>query len=152
MRVLLEIIRTAYPQAHIKVLLHRGITQHNKWLTEKQNQIKIQYEIDTISGSSEGFQQYETCDLHIGFRVHAHIYNLSMGTPSILINEDARGNGVNDALGLRNVSIDKYLDKQLCNYFEYLAATDLQQYRQSCEAIKFYYTAMQKYIEELKNK
>lgn len=148
--VLLGTIHAAYPQAHIKVLLHHGIRRHNRWLTEERHQIKMQYEIDTISGSAEGFKQYDTCDLHIGFRVHAHIYNLSMGTPSILINEDARGNGVNDALGLRNVSIDKYLDKQLYDYFDYLASTDLQQYRQSCEGIKFYYTAMQRYIDELK--
>ena len=149
MRVLLETIHSAYPHAHIKVLLHRGITQHNKWLTEEQNQIKMQFETDTISGSSEGFKQYELCDLHIGFRVHAHIYNLSMGTPSILLNEDARGNGVNDALGLRNVSIDKYLDKQLYDYFAYLEATDLMQYTRSCGAIRFYYTAMQKYINSI---
>ena len=150
MHVLLDTIHAAFPHAYIKVLLHHGIKQYNKWLVEEKNRTKMRYEIDTISGSAEGFKQYDTCDLHIGFRVHAHIYNLSMGTPSILINEDARGNGANDALGLRNVSIDKYLDKQLYDYFDYLEATELQQYKQSCEAIKFYYTAMQRYIAELK--
>lgn len=150
--VLLNTIHATYPQAHVKILLHRGVTRYNRWLTEESNQEKMQYDIDVISGSSEGFKQYEICDLHIGFRVHAHIYNLSMGTPSILINEDARGNGVNDALGLRNVSVDKYLDKQLYDYFAYLETTDLMQYKHSCNAIRFYYTAMQKYIEELIDK
>lgn len=151
MRIVLKTIHAVWPQARIKVLLHRGITDHNKWMLEKKNQIRMNYEIDTISGSAEGFKQYDSCDLHIGFRVHAHIYNLSMGTPSILINEDARGNGVNDALGIRNVSADHYLDKQLYDYFDFLEATDLHQYVRSCDSIKFYYTAMQKYIRELEN-
>lgn len=149
MRVVLKTIHTAYPDARIKVLLHRGITDYNKWMISKLSQLKMHYEIENISGSSEGFKQYDSCDLHVGFRVHAHIYNLSMGTPSILINEDARGNGVNDALGIRNVSIDKYLDKQLMDYFHYLEETNLYQYIRSCEAIRFYYVAMQKYIKEI---
>ena len=152
MRALLETVHKAYPQAHIKILLHRGSRNIIDGLTKKLKQIRFHYEIDAISGSSEGFKQYESCDLHIGFRVHAHIYNLSMGTPSILINEDARGSGVNDALGIRNVSINKYLDKQLYDYFDYLEATDLYQYERACDAIKFYYAAMQKYIGELKNR
>ena len=149
MRVLLKTIHTAYPNAHVKVLLHRGITEHNKWLVSEFKQLRLHCETEDISGSSEGFKQYDSCDLHIGFRVHAHIYNLSMGTPSILINEDARGNGVNDALGIRNISIDKYLDKQLFDYFHFLEATNLQQYARSCDTIRFYYAAMQKYIKEL---
>ena len=149
MKVLLKTVRIMYPNAYSKVLLHRGITKYNKWLTEEQNQLTLQYTIDVISGSSEGFKQYDTCDIHIGFRVHAHIYNLSMGNPSILISEDARGNGVNDALGLRNVYPDKYLDKQLYDYFDYLGTTGMRQYRQSCEAIKLYYVIMQKYISEV---
>ncbi len=151
MRLLLKTIHTAYPQAQIKILLHRGITKHNKWLTEKQNQVSLQYEIDTISGSAAGFRLYDACNLHIGFRVHAHIYNVSMGNPSILLNEDARGSGVNDALGIRNVSVDKYLDKQLYSYFSYLEETDLMQYTRACENIKFYYGVMQRFISELVN-
>lgn len=58
-----------------------------------------------ISGSCEGLKIYDDCDLHIGFRVHAHIYNLSKRNASILVEEDARGTGVNNALGLPNISV-----------------------------------------------
>jgi hypothetical protein len=41
---------------------------------------------------------YAEYDLHVGFRVHAHLYFLSGGKPSVLIAEDGRGRGVLDAL------------------------------------------------------
>lgn len=42
---------------------------------------------------------YDRCDLHLGYRVHAHIYCLSRRTPSMLISEDSRGVGQSSALG-----------------------------------------------------
>lgn len=42
---------------------------------------------------------YKDCDLHVGYRVHAHLDFLSRRRPSILIHEDGRGRGVTDALG-----------------------------------------------------
>ena len=59
--------------------------------------------VEYISGTAEGFGIYDDCDIHIGFRVHAHIYNLSKRKFSILIEEDGRGAGVNDALGLTRI-------------------------------------------------
>jgi hypothetical protein len=149
MRELLEVIRDVFPSANIKILLHRGITKYNEWLELEPERMKFQYEVEDISGSQEGFQKYDECDLHIGFRVHAHIYNLSMGNASILINEDARGTGVNDALGIRNLYPGKYLKLQLRDYFDFINATDMRQYIQSCENIKFYYTVMKKYINDI---
>lgn len=111
--------------------------------------MRFQYVIEDISGSKEGFKQYDECDLHIGFRVHAHIYNISMGNPSILINEDARGAGVNDALGIRNIDIGKYLKKQLYDYFDFLNDTNMWQYILACENLKFYYAAMKKFINDV---
>ena len=42
---------------------------------------------------------YDKVDLHVGFRVHAHLYMLSMRKPSILLIEDGRGYGVFYSLG-----------------------------------------------------
>ena len=56
-----------------------------------------------LSGSMEGFHTCDDADLHIGYRVHSHIYALSQRIPSILIEEDARGGGVNQALGLPDI-------------------------------------------------
>lgn len=150
MEMLLRTIREIYPHAYMKVLLHRGITKQNqRCLNDKLKEV-LEFETDDISGGgAEIFRQYDACDLHIGFRVHAHIYCLSRGIPSVLINEDARGFGVNDALGIRNLYCDKYLRNQICDYFDFLYHTNMFQYMQSGEAIKFYYAAMQKYIAEL---
>ena len=60
-----------------------------------------------IAFSANGMEQYEKCDLHIGFRVHAHICNLSIRNRSILIEEDSRGSGVNEALGLKGIKAYK---------------------------------------------
>lgn len=56
-----------------------------------------------IAGSADGFSVYDSCGLHLGFRVHAHIYNLSVRNVSILLKEDGRGTGVDQALGLPTV-------------------------------------------------
>lgn len=49
---------------------------------------------------------YSEADLHIGYRVHAHIFCLSRRTASILINEDARGVGQSQAMGAPILVID----------------------------------------------
>lgn len=45
-----------------------------------------------LAGSLERLEQlYDAADLHIGFRVHAHLYCLSRRIASLLIAEDSRG-------------------------------------------------------------
>lgn len=45
-----------------------------------------------ISGSAENLMNYyNSCDLHIGYRVHAHIFMSSISRPSVLLSEDGRG-------------------------------------------------------------
>lgn len=45
-----------------------------------------------ISGSAENLiNYYSNVDLHIGYRVHAHIFMTSIGKRSVLISEDGRG-------------------------------------------------------------
>jgi len=72
-----------------------------KWL-EKNN---IKY-ID-ISGSAENLiEYYSSCDLHIGYRVHAHIFMNSISKHSILIAEDGRGKALRSVFG--GVVIDAF--------------------------------------------
>lgn len=48
-----------------------------------------------ISGDAQNLiDHYAQTDLHIGYRVHAHIYCSSISKPSILIAEDGRGMGL----------------------------------------------------------
>jgi hypothetical protein len=62
-----------------------------------------------ISGSAENLiNYYSNVDLHIGFRVHAHIFMNSIARQSILVSEDGRAKGVKGAIG--GIVLDGYLD------------------------------------------
>ena len=53
-----------------------------------------------ISGSADKLMNYyESVDLHIGFRVHAHIHMHSISRPSVLISEDGRGRATERVIG-----------------------------------------------------
>ena len=60
-----------------------------------ENDFKI---IDT-SADLNHFKIYDEGDIHVGYRVHGHIYFLSKRKPSFLVAEDSRGTGVLDSLG-----------------------------------------------------
>lgn len=146
---LIEILRDIFPKAKIKLLIHRGITDVNKYLTETSFMEKYGYEYEDISGSADGFSKYDECDLHIGFRVHAHIYNLSHGNTTILINEDARGFGVNELMGIPNVPLDKYLDKSVRFQIENVINSQGIDYQNSCEVIKKHFEVMQDFVKRI---
>lgn len=53
-----------------------------------------------ISGSAENLIDfYSSCDFHLGYRVHAHIFMSSINKPSVLISEDGRGRALSSVFG-----------------------------------------------------
>jgi hypothetical protein len=87
--------------------LYKKNVEFSKWLDSK----KIEY-ID-ISGSAEKLiESYSKVDLHIGYRVHAHIFMSSISKPSILLSEDGRGAALKEVLGgfIANSFIKKKTD------------------------------------------
>lgn len=111
---LVKAVRKIFPESPIMYVVHRDnvndsnlSVRHNERLRQLYDQLeKMGVQRTCIANGVEGFGIYDTCKFHIGFRVHAHIYNLSMGGQTVLINEDARGRGVNDALGLENIDTE----------------------------------------------
>lgn len=109
-------LRKVFPHADFKLVFHRGWFQDeftSRDLARAQMQL-VNWATDNkveaidISYSHKGFSVYDECDLHVGYRVHAHLYNVSQRKPSFLIEEDGRGFGANDALGCTNhVSLDR---------------------------------------------
>lgn len=101
-----DLIARLFPTAERYLVFHRGI------LPGKNTRIKpsIDNSLLALRGYKHGYkvvdasydtakiQFYEECDLHIGYRVHAHIDFLSLRKPSILIQEDARGIGQSQTL------------------------------------------------------
>ena len=107
-----SIDKSQYLQAYshnrtVKNMFSRNkfIDKHFKfinWLEE--NSIKY---ID-ISGTEQYLiEHYSQADLHIGFRVHAHIFMSSISKPSILLTEDGRGKALKNILG--GLILDSYL-------------------------------------------
>lgn len=106
--------REYFRDARIEVLFHhslefdateaaygRSMSEHLKrhrefaeWLESKQ----ISYR--DISGSAQNLIEcYSDVDLHVGYRVHAHIFMNSIGKPSLLLSEDGRAKGSQGAIG-----------------------------------------------------
>jgi len=107
---IVRFLRGKYPSASILYVFHRGRTCDNldvtvqKMHTALMDELKRNHvETVDISSSADGFSVYDDCDLHVGMRVHAHIYNLSIRNISVLVEEDGRGAGVNEILGLPRI-------------------------------------------------
>lgn len=103
-------VRQMFPKAEVVFTFNNGI--NTKYSHKCNNIIKDYLEDENIvyydmSGSDIRFEVYNNVDLHIGFRVHSHIYSSSRRIPSILIEEDMRGWGMNETFGLPHlVSFD----------------------------------------------
>lgn len=172
-----------FPKAHFHYFFHRGTKQDEytdkrtieriQALSEVLKEMKI--EIHDIAYSAEGFKIYNECDLHIGHRVHAHIYNLSQRKPSILIEEDSRGAGVNEALGLWNikayekkrevrtdlvsrayykvigrVTVNPYAINDTAAYLDYCEQTDFGIFDNVFSQMESYYENMKKYLNHMR--
>lgn len=104
----------------------KHVNAHNEfasWL-DQQN---VNY-VD-ISGSAENLMNYYSgVDLHIGYRVHAHIFMNSISKFSILISEDGRAKATKDVIGgivldgynrFSDSYLSKILNKLIANYDRY---------------------------------
>lgn len=57
-----------------------------------------------LSNDAGKFTALDEVELHIGFRVHTHLYCTSKKIPSLLIEEDIRGYGMNETLHLPHIT------------------------------------------------
>ena len=173
---LIEYLIKRYPNSDIHFVFHRGI-KADKNTGEKAGNINMKIEaylkdkniqIHDISYSADGMKIYDDCDLHVGFRVHAHIYQLSHGGISVLIEEDGRGAGVNHALGLERITayIEKtrqrrielsvgtdsrnpFFIKELDDWLNELEDTHYMPFEEAFRKMQFYYEKMKKHIVQI---
>lgn len=177
-----ERLRSRFPRARILFMVHRGMKQ-DRFTSAKTEAAyaecrreleKSSVEICDISSGAEGFSLYDSCDLHVGFRVHAHIYNLSIRHRSVLIEEDGRGAGVNTALSLPGIrayddrifvknrmlekvyrklpqSINTHIPDELDTYLDILEEVDYEYLVNAFRLMRCYYKHMTDYIGQLKD-
>jgi hypothetical protein len=181
---LLEYLKNKFPSQKIIFVFHRGIgtdkytgRKRGEKLSMLARKIKeMGFEYKDISYSPDGFNIYDDCDLHIGFRVHAHIYTLSKRRKSILISSDLRGDSFNQTVGLpcinafnelyptlnnrylkkayrifSNVEND-YLFKELDGIFEFIHYTNGKVYEWAFSRMRYYFDAMVAHIKTLEIK
>ena len=180
-KAVVNYLKEKFPGASIKVLFHRGIQKDDltSISTNKKLRIFTRFLEDSgvafkdISYGADGFEEYDHCDFHIGYRVHAHIYNLSIRNRSILIEEDGRGSGINQALGLpsirayddRKVITDKRISRilrsigkmsnrslvdELDTYLDVLMHSDYCYMKNAFSLQSHFFIYMKEYVEHIK--
>jgi hypothetical protein len=107
------------------------------------------WKVSSIADGLEKFRTlYDETDLHVGYRVHAHIYSLSQQSASLLINEDSRGVGQTTSLGGAMLMAGEGAEVVLAairNHFETGGAAMLE----STNRIKATYPTMVKFLKTL---
>jgi hypothetical protein len=112
---IMDYLKKKFSNSKIVVSFHRGVGKIDEYTTERdaintkmlsEHALNLGFEVIDVSYDVDKLKLYDDYDLHIGYRVHAHIYFLSKRLPSILIHEDGRGNGVTEAL--HSPGIDAY--------------------------------------------
>ncbi|MBN1523565.1 MAG: polysaccharide pyruvyl transferase family protein [Spirochaetales bacterium] len=106
---IIKLLKRIFPDAQLYCSFHRGINTTDNFTTRsdiKNNHIimhtaeKIGYSIVDAAYNLKNIAFYDECELHVGYRVHGHLYFLSKRKPSFLIHEDGRGRGVSESLNL----------------------------------------------------
>ena len=105
---LMKILQRVFPDAELICSFHRGI-KRDRYTGLKKGTF---YQLMAADAKRMGFKIvdvaydlaktdfYRECDLHVGYRVHAHLDFLSRRHPTMLINEDGRGQGMAQSLNL----------------------------------------------------
>ena len=159
-QLLVNSLQTLFPQAELLFTFNGGIdTKYsapcNMAIADFLEEKNVPYA--DISGSVAGFDLYDDADLHVGYRLHSHLYCLSKGIASLLIEEDARGGGANITLGTPRVTAYDSLDPAQRNpYFEKELETVLQDYQSSgylafinaLERVNLYFPIMKNAIKK----
>jgi polysaccharide pyruvyl transferase len=104
--------RNKFPDASLDVVFHHGLGSDYLLSDRASNdlhasQLEFAQWLESegisyvdISGDAEKLlAYYSECDLHIGYRIHAHIFMSSISKPSILLIEDGRGMALKDVVG-----------------------------------------------------
>jgi len=105
-------LKAAWPRAHVYCCFHRGIEADEHTPEAEAARLReyaafakgLGVEVRDVSYSAESMDFYAECDLHVGYRLHAHLHFLSNRLPSLCLEEDCRAHGQNTTLRLPSIS------------------------------------------------
>lgn len=103
----LDLVASVFPKAEKVLSFHRGVgpgrltglREGIRNLILRRAALRRGYRILDMAYSAKGLEVYQDFDLHIGYRVHAHIDFLSRRKASVLYYEDGRGEALHSTLG-----------------------------------------------------
>ena len=158
---LFHIVKNLFPRARILCSFHRGIKK-DQYIKKRISYVyrflefyarSLGFSTIDMSYGAEKLELYRKCDLHVGYRVHSHIYFLSIKKPSFLLHEDGRGKGL-------SLTIDNELDvsafmpkalKDLKRNIEHTLENEFEKFYSITDFMKKkYYDVMLPFIENLK--
>ncbi len=151
-------VRRRFPDAEIACVFHRGLERDaytrrsDAWAAQWLRRVAGRQGCRIVDAAFDvgKIRFYRECDLHVGYRVHAHLAFLSMRKPSFLLQEDGRGIGASASLGTHDVyaraagaleSLFARLDVELASGFSGFAAIGRR--------IDDAYVAMREFLERL---
>lgn len=96
---LFEAVVADHRPERVTVVHHRGVQLPFARLAARHG-----WASTDITGGLAGFATFDEHDVHVGYRVHAHLYATSRARVSYLVAEDSRGTGVHRSLGALGAS------------------------------------------------
>ncbi|MBN2723914.1 MAG: polysaccharide pyruvyl transferase family protein [Deltaproteobacteria bacterium] len=105
-------LRKKFPESELFCCFHRGLNADDEFTprSNEKNDNYIRNKVEKMgftivdgAWDLKNIDFYNTCDLHVGYRVHAHLHFISRRVPSLLIHEDGRGRGVSESLNLMGI-------------------------------------------------
>jgi len=98
---LLDMISVQFANAEKYFCFHSDIHsgEQRQLVKQKMNETSFEIEIREMSHETDNLEFYDSCDLHIGYRLHGHISFLRKRIPSVLLIEDGRGLGATRTFG-----------------------------------------------------
>jgi len=155
---LMKALKKQFPDAELICSFHRGI-KPDRYTSYKKGAF---YTGMAVSAKSLGFRVvdvsygvdqidfYKECDLHVGYRVHAHLDFLSRRKPTVLINEDGRGQGMAKTLGLPVLNYnDRGLFHQYCHALSEIANGNVADLEHAITVIENKFDVMKSFLKNI---
>jgi hypothetical protein len=156
-----KLLRMKFPKAEIVACFHRGLTADGHTSLKQALRSKLlaaAYRLHNIKSLDVAYDLakiafYRESDLHVGYRVHAHVMFSSMRIPSFLLQEDTRGIGLSATLGLDKTDLlaaDKSAPDDLMNTVESQVQNGFKGFDNVAERIERLYREMERVVSQLK--
>jgi len=107
----MRLLKKMFPNAELICSFHRG-WRSDKYTSRMEAErlsslrraaLNLGFRVVNAAYDISKIEFYKDCDLHVGYRLHGHIYFLSYRKPSFLLSEDSRGIAFSKTLGLPSI-------------------------------------------------